>query len=361
MPPGLKRLPLLLMGMIALISGVLAGLARFAVEVPPLAAAQAGNHGALMIAGFLGTVIGLERAVALSGNGMRWPFLGPLAAGLGGVALLAGFPGIIAHSLFITAGAILALGSAWLFLRQPVSHLAVLMLGACAFLGGNLVWAIGGVILSAVSWWIAFLVLTIAGERLELTRFRSVTATAQRVFHGIVAVAVAALPIGLSLEALGQVLLAASLVALAFWLLHQDIARRTVLQTGLTRYIALCLLSGYAWLAFGGVLGLLGGFVPGNAMRDAALHAIFLGFVFAMIFGHAPIILPAVAKTRISYHPVFYVPLLLLHLTVLQRIIGDLAHRPDLSRWAAIGNALTLLLFVLTVLVRVFFSRRKLC
>ena len=64
--PPLARLPLLALGVIALVVGVLAGLARLGVAVPAPMAAQAGVHGALMIAAFLGTVIGLERAVALA-------------------------------------------------------------------------------------------------------------------------------------------------------------------------------------------------------------------------------------------------------------------------------------------------------
>ncbi len=58
MPP-VARLPLLFMGVLALIVGVFAGLARLSWQVPEFAAVQAGNHGALMVAAFLGTVISL--------------------------------------------------------------------------------------------------------------------------------------------------------------------------------------------------------------------------------------------------------------------------------------------------------------
>ena len=44
-------------------------------------------HGPLMVGGFLGTVIGLERAVAL---GRGWAYVAPLATALGAVALVAG-------------------------------------------------------------------------------------------------------------------------------------------------------------------------------------------------------------------------------------------------------------------------------
>ncbi len=64
LPPA-ARLPLLFFGMISLLAGVTAGLARLGWAVPPLAASAAGWHGALMIPAFFGTVIGLERAVAI--------------------------------------------------------------------------------------------------------------------------------------------------------------------------------------------------------------------------------------------------------------------------------------------------------
>ena len=76
---------------------------------------------------------------------------------------------------------------------------------------------------------------------------------------------------------------------------------------GLTRFIAVCLLSGYAWLAVGGaVIVAAGGLAPGSPSYDAALHALALGFVFAMVFGHAPIIFPAVLRVAVPYHPTFY-------------------------------------------------------
>lgn len=358
MPHALPR-ALMLMGMIALVTGMLAGLARLAVGVPPFAASQAGHHGALMIAGFLGTVIALERAAALAGGGLRWPFLGPLAAGLGGLFLLVDLPLAVVHALFALAGLILTIGSTLLFFRQPAAHLATLALGAAAWLGGTLVWWIHGSLPDAVPWWIDFLLLTIAGERLELTRFLPTSRTARRLFVVTVAMLLSGPLLVLWHEQAGSRLLAAGCIALALWLMRQDIARHTVKQRGLTRYIAACLLSGYAWLAIGGLLGLAGGFVPGSAWRDAALHAIFVGFVMAMIFGHVPIIFPAVAKLRIPYHPVLYLPLAPLHLSLLARTVGDLLAWPSLARTAAIGNALTLLLFALIVLARARSSARR--
>ena len=78
--------------------------------------------------------------------------------------------------------------------------------------------------------------------------------------------------------------------------------------TGLTRYIALCLLAGYAWLALSGVLLAMGAsFDNGRALWDAALHSILLGFVFSMVFGHAPVILPAVLRVALPSLPECYI------------------------------------------------------
>ena len=137
------------------------------------------------------------------------------------------------------------------------------------------------------------------------------------------------------------------LLALAAWLARYDIASRTVRASGLTRYIALCLLAGYAWLAFGG-LGLM--LRPGGApgLWDAGLHAVMLGFVFSMVLGHAPVILPAVLRVGFPYSPVLYVPLALLHASLAARVAGDLAQEALCRAAGGAGNAAAIGLFILT-------------
>lgn len=145
-------------------------------------------------------------------------------------------------------------------------------------------------------------------------------------------------------------MLALILLALTLWLSRYDIARRTVKQKGLTRFIAISLLSAYAWLGAGALIGLFAGGMFSGAAYDATLHAVFLGFVFAMVFGHAPIILPSVARFAVPYHPVFYLHLALLHLSLIVRLAGDLMSHPA---WRSVGgllNAITLLVFVLNTL-----------
>ena len=43
------------------------------------------------------------------------------------------------------------------------------------------------------------------------------------------------------------------------------------------------------------------------------IHALFLGFVISIVFGHAPVILPAVLRVPLPYRSVFYRPLAMLH------------------------------------------------
>ena len=134
---------------------------------------------------------------------------------------------------------------------------------------------------------------------------------------------------------------------MSLWLGKQDIARRTVRNKGLTRFIAVCLLSGYAWLAVGGaIIVAAGGLAPGSPSYDAALHALALGFVFAMVFGHAPIIFPAVLRVAVPYHPTFYLPLALLHLSLVVRLAGDATARFDWTRIGGMLNALALAAFI---------------
>ena len=275
------------------------------------------------------------------------------------MALLSGAPLWVAQWLSIVAASLLTAGSTLILRQQPAMYTATLALGALSWLIGSIAWAGSGAVLTAVPGWMAFLVLTIAGERLELSRFLPTPAAAKRAFAIIVAVMLAGMGMALGRQELGLPLFAVTLIALSLWLLRYDIARHTVRQAGLTRYIAVCLLSGYAWLAFGGLLGALGGFSPGNSLRDAALHAVFLGFVFSMIFGHAPIIFPAVARVKIPYHPAFYLQLAVLHASLLARVVGDLGGIMALCQAAAVANAIALLIFVVTVLVSALRGRKR--
>lgn len=86
---------------------------------------------------------------------------------------------------------------------------------------------------------------------------------------------------------------------------------------------------------------------------DAMLHAIFLGFVFSMIFGHALIIFPALLHVDMVYRPWLYSHLLLLHVTLLLRVAGDLIPYWPARLWGGLLNAVVLLLFVVNTIASV--------
>lgn len=345
------RLPLLVCAIASLILGVAAGLLRMGWRVPLPSFELVMLHGPLMIAGFFGTVISLERAVALA---RRWAYLGPLAAGLGGVALILGAPLVVGQWLLSVGSLVLLAASVWVFWRQRALFTFTLATGSGCWLIGNLLWLSGLSISAIVPWWSGFLVLTIAGERLELSRFLPPSPGAKRVFAHILAVLLAGMTsatFATQAPRIGTLIFGAALLALALWLLRQDIARRTVKEKGLTRYIAVCLLTGYVWLALSGAIILVaGGLTQGGLAYDAAVHALMLGFVFSMVFGHAPIIFPAVARVAMPYHPVFYVPLALLHGSLALRLAGDLAANAEWRSLGGAGNALALTVFILTVI-----------
>ncbi len=351
------RAPLLMLAFVALLSGALAGLARLGWLVPDWFAGLSVAHGPLMLCGFFGTVIALERAVAL---GRAWAYLGPLAAALGNLALLLGqWPASM--WLMVLAAAVLLAASLDVVRRQSALYTWTLALGAGAWLLGNLAWAGTGSVPAALPWWIGFLVLTIAGERLELSRMRAPSQSAVRAFGLIVALLLSSFVVSSWGQDWAIRLMGLALLALAAWLASEDVARRTVRGKALTRFIAVCLLSGYVWLGVGGaVLAWSGSLLPGSAGYDAALHALLLGFVFAMVFGHAPIILPAVLQIRVPYHPLFYVALIVLHASLLLRLGGDALGWHEWRRLGGMGNLLALLIFIANTVGAALRGRRPL-
>lgn len=343
LPPG-WRVPLLIAGFASLAVGVGAGLMLLGWQVPT-SPSTLPHHGPLMISGFFGTVISLERAVALR---RLWAYLGPLCSGAGGLALILSFTPPLAPALIAAGSLVLVAASVVVFVRHRAVFTLILALGSLCWLIGNVLWLRGVSIPAVVPWWIAFLVLTIAGERLELSRLLPLSSGAKRLFAAIVIVLLAGLLILLMQVTIGAKAFAAALLLLPLWLWRHDIARHTVQQQGLTRFIAVCLLSGYFWLAVGALILLLPGELASNRLHyDAALHAILLGFVFSMVFGHAPIIFPAVLNVQVPYHPTFYLPLIVLHASLLVRLSGDLLNLPPLRATGGMLNALALLLFII--------------
>lgn len=355
MSAGRVRLPLVALGMLALLAGLWAGLIRIGWAVPPLQAALPSAHGPLMVSGFLGTVIGLERAVAV-----RHPiaYAVPLMSGLGGLGLVLGVPAPAAPLLMTMASAGLVAIFASALRSRPALFTGVMGAGAIAWFVGNALWLSGVPIYGAVSWLGGFLVLTIVGERLELSRLARPGRLSRDIFLFAVTVYLAGFLLTLRAPQIGPRLEGLGMLGLALWLLRFDIARHTVRQTGLPGFIAVSLLSGYIWLGISGSLWILFGGSVAGPLYDATLHALFLGFVFAMIFAHAPIILPAVLGGPVSYRANFYGPLALLNLSLIVRLSGDLGGSGEARRWGGLLGVVAILAFVANTVRTVLETRQ---
>ncbi len=318
------RLGYLLLAGGALLAGLVGALLRAGVAVPVGHAAEAllRLHPVLMLLGFLGTLIGLERSVALPARvaygvpallwaGMFWPL-----AGVAGALLYGGLVAYHGHRM------------------SPGLHVWMMALGG-VFLAGAYAAPLAGGGPDLKLFGMLFLMFTIFGERLELGRI---------IHHQrMLRFSAVALAVGLMGTAwCGSSGLSVGALLLALWLLYFDTARRIIRWGGLSRYIAVNLLTGYLWLA-------LYGLSPWLPMpQDMQIHSFFLGFVFMMIFAHAPIIFPALMGFRLGFHRSFYLPMILMNVSLLLRWGG----------WLAVGGSLSVVaVLALPVVIRANVSR----
>lgn len=342
-----NRIQLMLLAAAAagLLTAVWTGLYRGGWPLPQLRSHHPIIHGPLFLCGFLGTLIGLEKAKAVE---RWWAYLAPGFAAVGVFTLILQSSPFAAGVAFSLASAVLTVVFGALLQRHLDAAGVVMLAGALAWLGGNGMWLSGSSIPTAVGWWLAFPILIILGERLELSRMIPKSASVLAGFFGAVATYVAGLilffwrpDLGLRVQGVGMLLVAA-------WLLRHDLARRTMRSPGVHRYTALCLLAGYVWLALAGGMATIWGADLQGLRYDALLHAITLGFVFGMIFGHVPIIAPMLLGRRIAFDRLFYGPLILLLVSLVIRIGSDLAGWLPGRSWGALLNAVALLVFLAT-------------
>jgi hypothetical protein len=352
------RLPFLILGLISLLAGLATGLARLGISAPGIYQSVSGLHSAFMISAFFGTLIGLERAVATR---YWWAYLAPLMSGLAGLLLLILTQGNSVAPLLLTiASAIFTLVSVMIVLKQPALFTITLWLAATLWFCGNCLWFWSNNLWGSIPFGLSFLVLTIAGERLELTRFMKPRPLARKLFIGLMLLITVG-SVRSALSGFGENdLLGLGFAGLAIWLLNFDIARKTIRQAGITRFVAACLLSGYLWLLVGGILlTTMMNTSLGSYQLDAAIHSIALGFIVSMVIGHAPIIFPAIMRVAIPYSDRMYVPLVLLHLSVAIRFSGDLLADQTIRSLGGSLNVLAMAVFMLTIIYQAWSARAK--
>lgn len=345
-----RQAPLMLLALLALLAALWAGMIRLGWGWPALRPALPMAHGPLMISGFLGTLISLERAVALE---VRWAYAAPLLTGIGAVLLVVGGAAGIGMLAIALGSLLLLLIMAQIMRIHATLYTGVIIAGTACWLVGNLLWLAGQPVPLVVAWWIGFPLLTVAGERLELGRFLRLPRRVTMAFLLCAGTFAAGTILTTVAYAAGMRLAGAGMVLLALWLLRYDIASRRIKAGGQARFIAISLLSGYVWLAVGGVLAMIYGGLRAGPMYDAMLHAFFLGFVFTMIFAHAPIIVPPVLHRTFIYSPRLYSHLILLHITLLLRVAGDLLLWWPGRLWGGLLNGVVLLLFIINTLASI--------
>ncbi len=317
----------------------------------PLTAAAA-QHGALMVNSFLASLIFLERAVTFKN---RFVLLVPIVNALSVVPFVLQQPEIA--QAFIVAGSLgFMLICLYFVYRHKEFYYYVFLVAAACLTIGNIVLLKTHLYAASSTWWMGFLLFTIVAERLELTRFLPLTKSRK----GLLVLSLLIVLVGLFLpfHLYGNYFLSAGIGATALWLLRYDMARRSLKVKGQHRYSALLLLTGFAWLLVTALL-----LVVGNKFAfwyDALLHSFFIGFVFSMIFSHAPIIFPAVTRLPIKiFRPVLYVWFALMQLSLIIRIIADVA--PDVlwRKIAGLTNGAAILLFFITIGATVIQEARK--
>jgi hypothetical protein len=301
-------------------------------------------HGPLMVCGFLGTLISLERAVDF---GSRWAYAGPVLVAAGAFMLDLGPVGSFGPTM-ITAGSLVMVATfVVVWRRHPSLFLATMTIGALAWTAGNLQWLGGAPMFHVVFWWLAFPVLTIAGERLELNHVLRPTRAVRAAFAVATVTVLGGAAAATWWPEAGVRALGVGLLGLTWWLARHDVARRSVRQRGVTRFMALCLVGGYGWLGVGGAIAVVTGVAMPGLPYDAMLHVVFLGFVISIVFAHALVIVPAILGLPLEYRPAFYLHVGVLHVSLILRVVGDLVE--SLGRWRVWGgllNALALLLFI---------------
>lgn len=338
----LFRAVFLLPAGIAMLAGVNAALMLVGVWAPARMAHAGDLHGMLMVGGFLGTLIALERAVAL-----RHPlaFAAPLVLGAGGLALLTPLPLLVGQVLLLDGGIVFVAVYAALYQRNHDDVVLVELLGALHLTIGAGLW-LRLEVPWLMPWLVGFVVLTICAERVELARLHMPpTGGRTLVLHaGALTITLVA---ALLWPDLGARLTGLVIASLVLWLVRVDVARRTIRATGLPRFSAAALLGGYVWLLLAAVVWLLGGARTSGVYYDLVVHAVMLGFAISMVMAHAPVILPAVLRRPLPYRPVMWAPFVLLHVGLVIRLVpGDLARWHTTWQTGAVLNVIALLAFV---------------
>lgn len=315
------RMTFLLPAGVALLIGLNAGLQLLGTDAPLKVDRFPQVHGMLLVFCFVGTLIALERSVALH---RLLGYLSPALLGVSGLLLISPLELWVGKSVLLAGASAMTLVYIPLWRRQYDNVVLIQILGAVSAIAATALWLRVPSIPVLLPFLISFVVLTIAGERLELARIGISSPRAEPLLLTASFTLLAASIATLLWPAAGYPLFGVALLAVVSWLLGYDAARKTIRSQGLPRFIAACLLAGYGWLAIAGIVLAMNTGPLTGAAYDVAIHTVFLGFTISMIMAHAPVIFPAILRRPLPYTSAFWLPAGLLHLSLALRVgMGD--------------------------------------
>lgn len=356
-----SRIAALSLGGIALLAALYAGLARIGWEMPGAGAALQAAHGPLMVCGFMGAVIGLERAGLL---GRPWGYAAAWLPPVGALLVWA-LPSSPLGALVVLIGSAVLLA---VVASKPTTFRVCLATGAALWVLGNALWVAGRPLYLVVPLWIGFLALSLAGSSLE----SSAGVTQAKGLRALFGVSCAAFALGLLLAGYGSLrnplppvvfhgvgnflnlsvftmgarLAGAGAILMGLWLIAFGGFGRAVRAGSVQRFVGVSLLSACVWLVMFGVFWVIPGLPVSGPGYDCTIHAFFLGFVFCVIFAQAPTMFRATFPPHKPVGGLFYGHLALLHASLLLRIAGDMASWPQGRLWGGLLNAIVILLFL---------------
>lgn len=366
-----SRMVLLISAGLAALLGLVAALIRADLIHPSDRVPLADLHGGLMVYGFLGAAIGLERAVAYRSGGSKkpsWGFLAPALGLLGSllcllsltvssraaapawgrVELFGGIPWTL--SMLILTAMYLAIWH-----RQPSAEVLIQVLGSLVGLVGAFGWVAGLDASVLAPTWLFFLVLTIVGERVELARAVFSDIRLESGILGLSLLTVLVLPVQAMAPSVGYPLLGLSLSLLLLVMASHDVAKGTFRHGGLPGFMGTCMLSAYAWGLLASLIWMAAPVDSGTYWGDMALHALAVGFIMTMVIAHVCMIVPSVIRRPLPFHPLLWGAWALMQVGLLIRLFG--AIRLYTPLWKA-GNLLNVLGILSMMLIVVYLAAR---
>lgn len=345
-----SRLPFLLLAFLSLLLGLWSGLKRMGWDLGMLSVSL--HHGAIMVGGFLGTLISLEKIIPLK---KKIFFIIPLLSASSVGLFFLGRPRP-SFGLLVLAAAGLSAVFVYYLVREKNLIYLLMAAGSLCWLTGNLLLITENFYPLAFPWWLGFALLIITAERLELMKFLPVTRSVKLLLVLLLALYIGGVMI--SFHGSGHQVSGAALIAIALWLMRNDIIMIAIRKQGLPKFVAIALLSGYIAMLLTGIFFIA---LHGQALAyDAIVHTFFLGFVFSMIFAHGPIILPGVLGISLKpYHRMLYGWLTLLHISWITRVSGDILVELSWRNLSGIITTVAVLGYFATIATITVTSQRR--